>query len=413
MSIKWDLYKTRLEINGTSLKDRQVNSVVDAINNDFKSSPSFFEVSINGGTTLTGVQIVDNSTNAANKVDYIRKIIMKPSDSISVGDIVDWDSKKWLVISAEKFSDLYWYGMMQECNNTLKFYKKQNQTSILFEVPCIFSDGSVSLEEGRFLSLPSGHYLITIPSGYIAKSDMNMRYIINDAPYKTFGINNATNGLVKIEVVDDSFNEKDDKINSIAWNIDNPQHNYTIDILNGAEQTIKYGESLTLNIQVKDFGDIVSPTPSLLFESSNGTICTVNQNGVITATNDSGSAIVTVRLASDTNISSSIEIDASPASQTNYTYTLIGNIQPDTQLNFNQTKTYVATKYDGSNNIIASQFLFQVVGDTPSSKYVLTKVNDNECTLKCMGYPYTIILRAIDINNSQYIDKIISFKSLM
>ena len=39
------------------------------------------------------MQIVDNSSNESSKIDYIRKIIMKPTDSISVGDIVDWDSK--------------------------------------------------------------------------------------------------------------------------------------------------------------------------------------------------------------------------------------------------------------------------------------------------------------------------------
>lgn len=164
MSIKWDLYKSRLEINGTSFKDRQVNSVVDAINSNFVNNPSYFEVSINGSETLTGVQVVDNSSNAASKIDYIRKIIMKPSDIISVGDIVDWNNKKWLVITAEQFSDIYWYGMMQESNNTLKYYKN----SVLFTVPCVIDNQtrlySLGQDSNKYISIVSDEIIVYIPN---------------------------------------------------------------------------------------------------------------------------------------------------------------------------------------------------------------------------------------------------------
>ena len=46
--------------------------------------------------------------------------------------------------------------MMQECNNTLRFY---NKTGILFTVPCIFTDISIDLHEGRLMNLPIGHIM--------------------------------------------------------------------------------------------------------------------------------------------------------------------------------------------------------------------------------------------------------------
>lgn len=393
---------------GNTNAERTKNNMIAKIKKDFSSNPSLRQVIRNGIETLN-IIITDNSSNSTKKVDNIRSIIMHPDDVLNIGDLFDYNNKKWLTTSVEMFLDIYYKGLITECNNTLRFYK----SGILYNIPCIFSDGNPNMEEGKFISLPSGHYLLTIPSGVINKSDLNLRFILNGSPYDTVGINNATNGLVKIEIKDGTLNEKDDLTNGIAWNEGNPIHSYTIEILNGAEQTVKYGETLTLNVQVKDFGAIITPTPVLLFETSNGTVCTVNANGVVLATNSSGSTTVTVRLASDTNVFATITIIDAPSSVINYTYTLIGSALPDTSISYNQTKTYTATKYDNSNNIVSTQFLFQVLGSIPTDKYQLTILSDTQCSIKCLGYPYIITLRAMDLSNTQYVEKQINFKSLM
>jgi len=269
------------------------------------------------------------------------------------------------------------------------------------------------MQEGKFMNLPIGHYLIYISTGTITKSAMNLRFLLNGSAYKIEGISDATNGIVKIEVTDGEIIEKDDLVNGIAWNEgQHPIYNYTIEILNGEEQTIKSGETLTLNIRVENDGILVTPTPELIYETSNGAICTVDDNGVVLATADSGSAVVTVKLASDINVSANITIKDSPSAVINYLYTLTGNVQPDTQILYNQIRTFTAVKYDSSNNIVPTEFLFSVVGDVPTDKYLLTVLSDTQCSVKCTGYVYTIILRAMDINGGQYIDKNIKLKSL-
>ncbi len=217
MAINWDLYSTRLKIDGNTFKERQVNTVVNAINNDFTSSPSYFEVSINGNTTLTGVQIVDNSSNESNKIDYIRKIIMKPSDSISVGDIVDWNSKKWLVISAEQFSDIYWYGMIQECNNTLKYYKN----SVLFTVPCVIESQtrlySLGQDSNKYISTVSDEIIVYIPNNTDTENiKVDDVFKIGRRNYKVLTVQDVImNGLLvlKMEVtVEEPIIEEDNPI---------------------------------------------------------------------------------------------------------------------------------------------------------------------------------------------------------
>jgi hypothetical protein len=204
----------------------------------------------------------------------------------------------------------------------------------------------------------------------------------------------------------------DDFINQIAWNDTNPTHNYSIEVLNGAEQTVKYGNTLQLNVQVKDNGSVLSPTPSISYETSNGSVCTVDENGLVLATNDSGNAIVTVKLSSDTNISTSIKIISASSQVANNTYTLVGNMQTDTQISINQTKTYTANKFN-NDLVVDGQFTFSIIGNVPSSAYILTTINNNQCSLKCNASPYTVTLRAIDNNNGQYIDKIILFVNLI
>jgi hypothetical protein len=391
---------------GNTNAERVKNNMINLISREFSSSPSYHEVLRNN--IPQGIQIIDE--NALTKNPNKKRVLCKPDEDINIGDDILWNSQHWLCTNVDSDKEIYAKGIIERCNNTLKFYK--NQT--LHSIPCIFTEISLDLQEGKFMNVPIGHYLVYIPSGIITKSDMNLRFLLNDSAYKIEGISDATNGLIKIELSDDEINVKDDLINGIAWNEGhNPNNNYTVEILNGAEQTIKYGETLTLNVRVENNGVLVTPTPTLTYETSDGTKCTVNSSGVILATNSAGSAIVTVRLASDTNISANITIIDSPSAVVNYSYTLTGNVQPDSQILYNQTRTFTAVKYDSSNNVVPTQFLFSVVGNTPTDKYLLTVLNDTQCLVKCLGYVYTITLRAMDISNIQFVDKNINLKSLM
>jgi hypothetical protein len=82
---------------------------------------------------------------------------------------------------------------------------------------------------------------------------------------------------------------------------------------------------------------------------------------------------------------------------------------------FNSTRTFVGNRKNNGVDEPNSQFDFEVIpGTTPTNKYTLTIVNDTSCTIKCLGYPYNIILRCYDRSNRLlYIDKPIGLKGLI
>lgn len=401
MAINWDLYSTRLKIDGNTFKERQINSMVNAINGSFESNPSYFEVSINGNSTLTGVQIVDNSSNESSKIDYIRKIIMKPTDSISVGDIVDWDSKKWLVVTAEKFSDIYWYGMMQECNNTLRFY---NKTGILFTVPCIFTDISIDLHEGRLLDLPIGHYKVVIPSGYITKDDMNLRFCLNDSAYKIEGISTATNGLTKIELEDDQFTPDDNRELGIC-NYWRNQVIREITILNGTYiKKFSGDEPFQLNVQCKANG-IVVDNPTVTYESEDELVCTVSEDGLVTLV---GTGIADI-IVTFVNVTATVTIESNMMSQDNYNIVLTPS---NTELKTYRSITYNAMVTNNGADDPIKQVGFVVTNlDGSTNQYVTYTISGNSISITVgsiynksinlkvymLAYPDVYINRKIDI----------------
>jgi hypothetical protein len=238
--------------NGNTVADRTKNSLITSTNKDFESNPSYREV-IRNTTENVGAIIADNSSNSASKVDNIRSIIMKPEDVLNVGDIFDFNNNKWICTSAEMFSDIYYRGMITQCNNILSFYK----THILFEVPCIFSDISIDLQEGKFMNLPIGHYLVYIPSGYISKSDMNLRFILNDSAYKIEGISNAVNGLVKVELTDDEITADDNLELGIAnWHSNQISENPILEeiVITPMDTTLTVAKKTTFNARFFDNG---------------------------------------------------------------------------------------------------------------------------------------------------------------
>lgn len=186
-------------------------------------------------STLEYECIINDANEWQNNVDAIILIKKSVYTGIKCGDVITVENKNYIVFFEPEDRDFFWSAKMRLSNNTLKFYDKNGNSSQFLspdgyhEIPCIFSKGSIDLQEGRFMSLPSGNYRVIIPSGVITKSeeDLNKRYILNDAPYDTVGIDNSKNGLVEIEIKDGNFVDDDNRTLGIA-NYWSNQSNNTI-----------------------------------------------------------------------------------------------------------------------------------------------------------------------------------------
>jgi hypothetical protein len=184
-------------------------------------------------------------------------------------------------------------------------------------------------------------------------------------------------------------------------------HVYTVTILNGTTIDLQESTALQLNVNYYDNGVLITPTPSLTFTSSDETVCSVSPTGLVTALDVIDDCVIS---ASVNGVSDSIVVNVVGNEEHNYTYTFSSTSVPDTEIKLNQIKSYQAQKYD--NGIaIAQGFTFSVSGD--SSAYLLTVVDGNNCTIKCLKSGYTIVLSATDISDvTKITTKNISLKSL-
>ena len=144
MAINWDLYNARLNVNGSSDRDRKINSLQSTINQHAQSSPSCKDVTING---VNRKIIVTNTSTG-----YKKEIHALPNESFDCGDYVVYDGKTYLINEINNNEDVYVSGKMQECNYAIKF---QSPDGTILSYPCITSTKSFNQDETKMITLPS------------------------------------------------------------------------------------------------------------------------------------------------------------------------------------------------------------------------------------------------------------------
>jgi hypothetical protein len=147
--INWNLYETKLNRNGNNIRDRQINMMKNAVENDFEASPSYREAYFNDSQSITKIQVLEEDN------PYVKTILMLPDESINVGDILNFDDEKWLCTKANKTNPVEQSGEVGLCNNTLTFYKSLISSTPI-EIPCIVSTAGSSMgldfDETKFIN---------------------------------------------------------------------------------------------------------------------------------------------------------------------------------------------------------------------------------------------------------------------
>lgn len=101
-----------------------------------------------------------------------------------------------------------------------------------------------------------------------------------------------------------------------------------------------------------------------------------------------------------------IELDhSSEEGQTPPSYSTEYVIDGDTSIVSGITKTYIAKKYVNGSAVSEISFTFEIIADNvPSIAYTLTNLDNTSCSIAANYAPYTIVLRATDTVNSEYVD---------
>jgi len=154
ISINWDLYNKRLNINGDTKRDRDITCLKNNINKNIADSPSCKDVKING---------------IEKKIDFIKtkkdiiEINSLPNEVFYRGDYVEYNQKIFLIIFSDADDEIYTSGKMQECNYLLRW---QNSQGDIIERYIITSNASTynnGESENKTLTIGTDQLMLFIP----------------------------------------------------------------------------------------------------------------------------------------------------------------------------------------------------------------------------------------------------------
>lgn len=287
--VNWDLYKSRLIKNGINIRDRQIKYMKDGIISSFKDNPSFREVYFNGEMILREVQIVDT-------LNYnIKTVLIKPDESISVGDMLFFDDNNWLCTRIDITNPIYQIGTIEKCNNIINLYKND----ILYKIPIVVESGArlfqLGTEDDKFFTTPATSIVVKMPFNNIT---MNIKrgdiYKIGIQSWKVEDVNDIIEqGLLILKM---EFSQESQE-----------EFSYNLVILNGSNIQVDKSQPLSIHAQLMRNNTIV-PSPPLIYSSSDESIATIDENGLVTIL-DIGNVVFTVFWGNDMAVKESINVD--------------------------------------------------------------------------------------------------------
>lgn len=150
-----DRYTARINLHGTTQRDRMVNRTKANLRNKVVDSLSYKMIKLNGIET----QLVINEGTQP----YYKEFESMPGQEINIGDYIEWANSWWLVTTCDYDDELYRNGKLQQCNYLLKW---QNELGEIIERHAVILSASKyndGLAESNVISLGSDKLSINIP----------------------------------------------------------------------------------------------------------------------------------------------------------------------------------------------------------------------------------------------------------
>lgn len=150
-----DRYTARINLHGTTQRERMVNRTKANLQNKVVDSLSYKTIKLNGIET----QLVINEGTQP----YYKEFESMPGQEINIGDYIEWANSWWLVTTCDYDDELYRNGKLHQCNYLLKW---QNELGEIIERHAVILSASKyndGLAESNVISLGSDKLSINIP----------------------------------------------------------------------------------------------------------------------------------------------------------------------------------------------------------------------------------------------------------
>lgn len=153
MAIDFGLYRTKLNVNGNTSRERVINTLKQNLDRVGANSASYKSVEING----VSCNLFIDSTND----EYVKTFCDTEGNITGAGIIIDWQNKKWLAESFDFDNEIYAKGKLRYCNYTLNFLDASGNA---VSYPCcIQSPTGVGLNQEGQITVGKSQYTIKLP----------------------------------------------------------------------------------------------------------------------------------------------------------------------------------------------------------------------------------------------------------
>lgn len=310
--MSYEAYNAYLSVTKSTPSEIYKDEFQKLVNSEYENTTTLKEVLHNGNSITVRVVGKFNAETLSRRNDNYQKIIFRTPDyEVKVGDIFEFDGAKWIC------TDVTYTTVSKSCTVTKSYYDLNvYKNGILYKVPCIIEDitrlYSMGVDETKYLSQPSTDIIVRVPNNEVtALIKRDEIYKIGLSSYKVIDISDIVNpGLMILKC--EWATEKQDL----------PKYN--INILNGDNIQVNVSDTLVINCVVLDGDKVLSPTPPLVYASSDETIATIDESGVVNILS-TGVVTFTVSLKDNENIKNSIIVEFIDEPQHNYMVIISGN----------------------------------------------------------------------------------------
>lgn len=150
-----DRYSARMNLHGTTQRERMLNRTKNNISNKAVGSLSYKSVKLNGEETSL---VINTGTKP-----YYKEFQSLPNQKVVMGDYVEWANRTWLVYEADADDEIYVDGKMYECNYQL--FWQDSQGNLISKWAYIQNASSYNNgeEENKTITLASNQFMVWMP----------------------------------------------------------------------------------------------------------------------------------------------------------------------------------------------------------------------------------------------------------
>lgn len=187
----FDDYKKRLGMSNRSNTEATLQSSIDDFERNFSSSPSFYQVDIDG-------ELIDTIINKTNRNNE-KLIHFRHDYEARIGSVITFKDKRYLLLEKDR-DEIFSFGKMIECNNTMSIQKEEEKKILVGydefgapvykyekayeEEPCVVRDTYYSASENAQLPLPEGKLEILLQYQVMLNIKINEEFEMYDKTYK-------------------------------------------------------------------------------------------------------------------------------------------------------------------------------------------------------------------------------------